>query len=559
MGEVYRATRLAARPRGRDQGAARGVRRRSRAPGALRARGQAAGARSTTRNIAAIYGLEEAETAATRAGHGAGRGADARRAAGARRRCRSTRRSRSPGRSPRRSRRRTRRASSTATSSRRTSSSPPTARSRCSTSASPRRSTRSTRELGRLDRVADADARRRSPRARHAAGVILGTAAYMARSRRAARTVDRRADIWAFGVVLFEMLTGRRLFAGDDGLRHAGRGAAERARSGALPADDAAGHPPAAAPLPVRNPQEAPARHRRRADRDRGGAARRGRRARRRRPRPSPPRRARPAGRSRRRSPAPALVGASPSSRSSPLGAPAPPAPRVVRFDIPQPRSLPIVGAPKVSPDGRHIASTAATRPARPRSGCARSTTATRVRSPAPRASGRRPAVLVAGQPLRRLLHRRQAVQGPDRRRAGAEDLRRRRRRRQLERAGLDPLRRHGRRRRSWRAGLGRRAEAGHRAGDGEDGMTCRLAAVPARRRALPLRRLRRHRRASDGIWMAKADGSDRRRVVPGLSRAEYAPPGWLLFVRDVDAGRAALRRRRPARSPASRSRWPTG
>ena len=36
-----------------------------------------------------------------------------------------------------------------------------------------------------------------------------------------------------------------------------------------------------------------------------------------------------------------------------------------------------------------------------------------------------------------------------------------------------------------------------------------------------------------EGIWMAKADGSDRRRVVPGLSRAEYVPPGWLLFVRD--------------------------
>jgi serine/threonine protein kinase len=39
--------------------------------------------------------------------------------------------------------------------------------------------------------------------------VILGTAAYMSPSRRAASAVDKRADIWAFGVVLFEMLTGR--------------------------------------------------------------------------------------------------------------------------------------------------------------------------------------------------------------------------------------------------------------------------------------------------------------------------------------------------------------
>src|SRR6202049_4773054 len=74
-------------------------------------------------------------------------------------------------------------------------------------------------------------------------GMILGTAAYMSPEQAAGKPVDKRADIWSFGVVLWEMLTGKRLFEGES---------VSHTLADVLRADIDFGKLPASTPSPIR-------------------------------------------------------------------------------------------------------------------------------------------------------------------------------------------------------------------------------------------------------------------------------------------------------------------
>ena len=92
---------------------------------------------------------------------------------------------------------------------------------------------------------------------------------HVARSRRTGKAVDKRSDMWAFGCVLYEMLTGRRAFEGDTVSEILAAILEDRAGLAAAACRDADEHPASAAPLPAEG-SEAPApRHPRRASRDR--------------------------------------------------------------------------------------------------------------------------------------------------------------------------------------------------------------------------------------------------------------------------------------------------
>ena len=68
-------------------------------------------------------------------------------------------------------------------------------------------------------------------------GMIIGTAAYMAPEQARGKPVDRRADIWAFGAVLYEMLSGQRAFDGEDVSSTLASVLKDDVRWGALPKD----------------------------------------------------------------------------------------------------------------------------------------------------------------------------------------------------------------------------------------------------------------------------------------------------------------------------------
>ena len=90
----------------------------------------------------------------------------------------------------------------------------------------------------------------------------------MAPEQARGKTVDRRADIWSFGVVLVEMLTGERAFKGDDVTEVLAKVIERDPDLSRLPPADAAESAQAAGALPGERSEAAPARHRRGAHRD---------------------------------------------------------------------------------------------------------------------------------------------------------------------------------------------------------------------------------------------------------------------------------------------------
>ena len=100
-------------------------------------------------------------------------------------------------------------------------------------------------------------------------GAIIGTPAYMSPEQARGQPVDKRTDIWAFGCVLYEMLTGRATFSGDTVADTIARVLEREPDWTALPRCDARADSQSAARVSREGSARAPARHRRRPDHDR--------------------------------------------------------------------------------------------------------------------------------------------------------------------------------------------------------------------------------------------------------------------------------------------------
>ena len=101
-------------------------------------------------------------------------------------------------------------------------------------------------------------------------GLIVGTPGYMSPEQARGRPVDKRSDIWAFGCVVYEMLTGRSAFSGEtvsDTIANVLEREPDLSR---VPARVPAAVHYVAAALPAKESRRPPARYRRRANRDRG-------------------------------------------------------------------------------------------------------------------------------------------------------------------------------------------------------------------------------------------------------------------------------------------------